>query len=571
VQDGLLVKWYPCHGETKLAKLRQYWGNWKLVVDLYCVQPLPLIQEYFSSRVAFVFAWNGLYAKLLLALMPFSLVFIAADYISENFSSSSDIWATGTVLGFSIIVAYWAKFAENMWQQEEGYLRTLWGLEDVGQDAAVRPDFEGENVEAAIDTKMKIKEYPFWKFELRLCASWSVTLLFCLAVFGFTLAWLDQFSGKISVLGSIVLAIMIQVFTFIYGNLVEQLTIMENHKFQRTYYESYLRKTFVFEFINQYSAFFYMAIKQQFTPQGCPLNIQGEKDCMLALKKQLPVTFLILMTVEIIQVVIANMRVMFLMDWDIYEEEKIRTGSSSKALHYVMHGRDELDEDVMQSPEPTHNFVEKQGKFGPYRTREQIETMTRLTLNIGFVLIFGGIVPIIIPLCLLSFLVQLRSKAVLLTTAIDRPVPRRTRGIGPWLGIIELLMEVSIVFTAYVLVNFGPLFQGMELLPKVSGFILYLLLVRMLWAMHDIISPAKTEEGEMLSQRREHIVSQLLKKEAETKKHGLTEEEKAEQARHAHKVRGFTRFADEAIQGDFDKIPPIHKMSVETARDMGIM
>merc|ERR1719333_1662567 len=72
---------------------------------------------------------------------------------------------------------------------------------------------------------------------------------------------------------------------------------------------------------------------------------------------------------------------------------------------------------------PERTDVETQGKFGPYRTREQIEAMTQLCLALGYVLIFGGVAPLVVPMCCLVFLVQIRASAVLITTAVNRSVP----------------------------------------------------------------------------------------------------------------------------------------------------
>jgi hypothetical protein len=483
-------------------------------------------------------------------------------------------WTQGTVLGFSLIVAYWGKFASNQWRREEAYLRVLWDLEGIGQDAAVRPDFHGEEVPSPIDKKLLTQEYPVWKARLRTCAAWFVTLLFCAAVLTCTVAWMDQFSGRVSMVGSICLALMIQVFSFTFNNLVEMITIFENHKLQRTFYESYLRKAFVFEFVNQYTAFFYIAIKQQFTTGGCPRDDDGTKDCLLALKKQLPSTLLILMSLEIFQVMMANFSVKAQLKWEHFQTERSRLGDSSEALAHVLNLRkpdpdeDQEEDMTVTAGHHTHNFVEVQGKFGPYRTREQIETMTRLCLNIGFVLIFGGIVPIIVPMCLLAFLVQLRAKAVLLTTAIDRPVPRRISGLGPWLNIIDLLMECAILFTAYVFVNYGPMFNGQPKLSKVSGFIMYVFVVKAMWSFHDLVSPASSDLGDLLRARRDHILSRLVNKESEKKKDVIKEAERKKDKE--KKGREKTNFVDEAIKGEWHKIPTIRKMPSNIQHDMGL-
>ena len=61
---------------------------------------------------------------------------------------------------------------------------------------------------------------------------------------------------------------MIQIFTLIYNWMAPELTRAENHKYQDAYYDSYLKKMFIFQFINQYSAMLFIAVKQQFMEGG---------------------------------------------------------------------------------------------------------------------------------------------------------------------------------------------------------------------------------------------------------------------------------------------------------------
>jgi len=572
VQAGFMVKWYPCHSYNMVQKLRQYWGNWTLIRDFTCVQPIPLLQEYFSSRVAFVFAWNGLYAKFLMALVPPALVFMCINAVFA-WTSASHMWTSGTVVGFSIIVAYWARLAANRWRREEDYLRILWDLEDIGKDVAVRPDFYGVKTKSLIDGKLEILTYPAWKFALRQFVSWSVTLVFCGCVLGFIIAWLDSFSGNVPPVGSVVLALMIQIFSFIFDYLlVENLTIHENHKFQRTFYDSYLRKMFAFQFINQYCAFFYIAIKMQFTRTGCPKNAEGEKDCMDALKQQLPTTLLVLMSFQIVQVVLANFKVQVFMQLDYFGLEYKRTNSRWQAFCSVSRGlRGGEDEKEVSTTDATprvaHNFIELQGKYGPYRTREQIETMTRLCLTVGFVVLFGGVVPIIVPMCLLAFLVQLRAKAVMLSTAIDRPLPRRINGLGPWLRIVDLLMELGLIFTGYIIVNFSPAFADLALLSKVACLVLYICIVRALWVLADILTPAVSDKGDLLSQRRHRIISQLVKE----NEHAILNKIHHTRRSSTHKPEVATTYVKEAINSQWSEIPPIHRMPRESRLEIGLL
>merc|ERR1719428_1576518 len=80
-------------------------------------------------------------------------------------------------------------------------------------------------------------------------------------------------------------------------------------------------------------------------------------------------------------------------------------------------------------PVASRAFAEEQGKYSEFRMRQQIENMLQLVLALGYVLIFGAVVPLLVPLCLVEFIVQLRASAFLLTLTAKRAVPNQQTGI----------------------------------------------------------------------------------------------------------------------------------------------
>merc|ERR1719162_1326383 len=174
-------------------------------------------------------------------------------------------------------------------------------------------------------------------------------------------------------------AIMVQVFTQIFNWMAEALTLGENHKFQDDFYTSYLKKMFIFQLVNQYSAFFYIAVKQQFTTAGCP-----DDDCVALIQQSLPMTLLVLAIMGVVQLVMGTLKVKFAL-W--YEQYQMRSN-----VRYADNHEDTV-----------YSYVEEQGKYGDFRVREQIELMTQLSLTLGYVLIFGAIAPRIVPICFVVF------------------------------------------------------------------------------------------------------------------------------------------------------------------------
>jgi len=476
VAQGLIVKWYPAHAEARIADLQRSWARWSLITDLTIRQPLSLLNEYFGSRVAFIFAWIGLYAKMLLCLVPVALVWVVLNF-AAHMIGKTDFWHRGSVLGFSLAVVVWSRMVWNCWRQEEEFLNILWDLNHTGRDKSMRPDFIGTLGPDPADQFKDSHAYPAWKSGVRMFFSWLITLVFCTFVFTCLALWMDLFKGRLTIAASIVQAIMVQVFTQTYNIMAEQLTLAENHKYQDTFYNSYLKKMFIFQLVNQYAAFFYMAVKQQFQPGGCP-----DDDCVILIQRALPVTLLVLAIIQIVQVYVGTLLVWLSLWW-----EKRNLGDQNQI----------------------YSFVEEQGKYGAFRIREQIEVMTQLSLTLGYVLIFGCVAPRIVPLCFVVFMVQLRAGGILMTTAVNRTVPRTTVGIGPWNDVFYFLMLLGVLFSAYLLVQFGPLFKGTQLLTKVSCMFFYCFFIGLVWVCVDIVCPPTDASNELLEDRRKVVEARL--------------------------------------------------------------
>merc|ERR1719487_1844023 len=183
---------------------------------------------------------------------------------------------------------------------------------------------------------------------------------------------------------------MIQIFTAIYNPVAALLTDNENHKYQVDYYGSYLRKQFIFQFINQFSAYFFIAVKQRHTAFGCP-----ENDCMGLLRAQLTMTLAFLVVMAIVQILMKTIKVSVMLWWEERSLRKELEGTGKEI--------------------PARGFVEEQAKYEPFRIREQIEAMVQLVIALGYVLIFGAVAPRIVPLCFCVFAVQFRATAYMTT------------------------------------------------------------------------------------------------------------------------------------------------------------
>jgi len=519
VSEGLLVQWFPAHNTGRIADLQACWARWSLMLDLTFLQPISLLNDYFSSRVAFIFAWNGHYCKLLLAITPVAIAFELANLF---------LWQHGSVLGFGIILAGWGKWALNTWSREQEYFCTLWNLQDSHKDKSQRADFKGTLLPSHVDHSIQEMYCSTWEYTGRMSVSWLVTAVAIAVNTTTLLVWMDLWQGRMPIGAILVQAGIVQVSTAIFNWMAEALTTAENHKYQEHYYNSYLYKMFLFQVGNQYSPYFYIAMKQQFTARGCQSG-----DCIGVIRSQLPGVLGCLAALRVVQVVYATCSVEF----ELWRETQalIRAGGER----------------------PNYCYVEKQSKFGKFRIREQIEVMTQLTVTLGYVLIFGAAVPGIVPLCFVVFLVQLRAEAITVTTATNRTVPRISKGIGVWMTVVEFLQVAGIMFSGYLLVQFEPLFQGAAVLTKFSCMCFFCGVLLASCKALDYLVPTHSHRTETLQARRDYS-ARKLKELVEKKTHPRRETDSKRTRRNSRD----THFCSEIRDAQWSKIPRANDTSM---------
>lgn len=529
VEQGFLLNWYPVHNRKWLADLDASWSGLHQIKDFSFVQPMTLIQNYFGSRLAFIIAWNGTYCKLILALLPIALIFeVLETGIFGDFK--------GLVLFFGMILCIWSKLADNMWSREQKFFSCLWDL-NTTPDYSVRPDFVGTKHKAPEDWNILTKQYPGYKYLLRQMGMWIVTILFCLLDFMCVYGWIGAFKGRMDIYASICLALIIQVFTLIYQPAVDFMTKHENHKYQMSFYNSYLMKLFIFQFVNQFCAFFFIAVKQDDTEYRCPPGPDSGHDCIHLLKHQLVTTITMLVGIRFAMLALSALKIPFFLWW---EERNLRLALASKE-----EGADTSVEEI-----PVRGFIEEQAKYDENRIRVQIEGMMQLVITLGYLLIFGAVAPVIVPLCLLLFVVQLRANAWQLTRNTKRSLPRKAAGLGAWLNVVKFLMVTGVVFTGFLVVAHGPSFGGTRILTKVTGFIFYIGVMFIAGQVTAFCLPDSDKGSHLLEKRRQYVVDKVTEKNDIVTIANLKQDVRTTSFHHS-----LGKFDDEIQGGKWDSIP----------------
>lgn len=484
VSTRFLVAWYPVHNVENIPKLKASWGNAWLLLDTSFVQPVLSIQRYFGVRVAFIFAWNGLYCKALFALLPLALVAVFFSYAQTGF------WHTGgtrMMIAFNTVVIVWSRIAYNLWRREEAYFQQVWNVHEIDGDeqSLVRPSFHGTKMPATHDSNKLEKRYPERLSVLRSIVSFFVTIFFCSLVAVLIVTWYEIFEGHLTLKASILLVIQMKVFEVWWNAFTPVLTEFENHKYNATYFNSYIWKNFGFMAVNKYGAFLYLAFKLQHSKAGCP-----DGHCVAMLQGLLINVQFALFLASTASLMVNSYWMKFILWYEFYKYRKATDGEEP----------------------PDRPRSEEEARMPPFRKEDQINLMCRLMLSLGFVILFGGIVPIMVPLCLLLFALNLRLGAQALLDCSQRPFPHKLLGIGAWKEILLILMQVGVLFSGFMMVVNGKTFSNAPVITKLTGFMFYCIAMFVAWRVVDRIMPPTSKDTRILKRQNECVLREIHSK-----------------------------------------------------------
>jgi hypothetical protein len=470
--DGLIEDWYPVHDMDSLHRFGATWASFEKLPDVTFVQPIPRLEQYFGARVAFIFAWTGLQCKMLVPLAMLAVMWQSGALMMEYLLGISK--SQRQILGFTLVVLVWARMSANLWDREQEYFVKLFNLDNGSVQPAVRPEFVGTMQPSAADSYVEDLHANPYHQTLKRGLSKFITVSAILFVIVCINLWFNMFEGRLNLFASVCLTIQIKLFELVYNKLSLVCNEFENHKFASDFYDSLLWKRFLFGFVNSYWAFFYIAVKQRFTERGCRAG-----GCFIDLRNQLRMTLVILCLLSIFMAVAQAAWVQVTL-W--YHERKVSREYSGPAMK--------------------RSFIEEQSNYIDFGLVSQINMMQTLTITLGYVILFGGIAPVIIPFCWAAFAVQLHSCAFLLVTSTKQVVPEIAFGVGAWRDVVNILMDVAVLFTGYLLAVYSATFSGAQLITKMTGIIMYCMFVYFMWRIVDFLYPPTSLTVRTLERRR---------------------------------------------------------------------
>lgn len=288
---------YPMHDKQISHPLFLRINYWKVLPwDV----PVDQIRDYFGEKIGLYNVFIGHYSKW---LVPVAIIGVAFQMVT--FAQISENNFSSPVLPFySVIMCFWSVFMLEYWKRTESTTALKWGMTDFESKEPIRPEYHGKPINSFIDGSVILYADPL-RTALNFRISRFIIASFVMAVIGvvagiytmkFTLLQAAVGGSGASTVASLLNTVQITVFNMIYEVMAVKLTNLENHSTDTLYEDALILKLFIFQFINSYSSFFFLAFIASSLPrpEGAPeedLGACGAENCMYPLMLNLTIIF----------------------------------------------------------------------------------------------------------------------------------------------------------------------------------------------------------------------------------------------------------------------------------------
>lgn len=488
-----------CEGvKIKKKDLIFKWNNRFFDTNL----PLGKIRKYYGEKIGLYFAFVSLYGNFL--AVP-SIVGIGVFIIQRMYTPYFYIVIILNTF-YSIYMTTIAITLLEVWKRKQSSLAIEWGQTDFEEDEVPRPQFKGKLRRSPINDDLEEIYYPQNKRRVFYVIGMLVTcfiLLLVLSTLSGILILRRQLANHLMVYGidfsgilcSIMNAVQIQVFNFIFEKVVIKLNRMENHRTQSEYDDSLIVKTYLFQFANSFSSLYYIAfIKTHW--EGCLVSDGNSKklvlgaNCMDELYIQLLSLFVTLFLKNIVEILgpVISYKL---------KERKMKEVFSGDYLEKL---REELD---------------KQFYLNSYDSRESdgtLEDFMELAIMFGYITLFAVAFPLSSFLTYLAILIEIQVDRFKLIYLVRRPHPLGSKTIGVWQGIFSFNCTAAIFTNVGIICFTIPALENWKLAADnlyLSYTLSVLVLIGFQWLLQFSIPDISAKYTNLLK-RHQNIIEKKL-------------------------------------------------------------
>ena len=422
------------------------------------VVTLDAIRDYWGEGVAFYFAWQQYYLRLLTLPAGCGLLVYLARPATMSIDDDPNVPL------FSLLAVVWAILFVTSWRGKQSGHAFAWGTADTHRAEQLRPEFEGVPITDPISGQPMLHDQ---SRALRWAASLGATvaslvvplaaMIISLNLQGYIVAstgpWLglsvhvpalakhaapgalfDPLSGStvLPLVPVALHAITIQVLNALFRRVASYLTHLENHRTARAHERSMLWKRFVFEACDCYLALFYIAFELRDVPK-------------------LRTELIALFTADTVRRVLLETIVPLALNW-----RAVRTASPDGPADGAAVGGLAAGQLKPRSPkrqlfkddetELRHRLAEIE--LEPY---EDFDDYLEMVIQFGYITLFASAFPLAPAVCLLCNGVELVADGFKLAFLSRKPRPSRAASIGGWSACCYALMAASIYTNLFLI------------------------------------------------------------------------------------------------------------------------
>lgn len=485
-KDNDIMAYFPLHDLVELRTLEEKWLR-------YCQAPwrqrVDIVKDYFGEKIAFYFLFLGHYTSWLISSA--SLGFISWIVVAAKNNDPNTVWMPF----FAAFLSIWSTLMLEYWKRREKRYAMQWGMVGFEAEEPTRAEFEGVLTQSAVDGS-PVYYYPrlkrYWKF----CNSVLVIFAFVIVVVSsiagiFVLRLLftrEPYSSELTVgtiqLGSIITSLLnavnIQVFNFVYGAAAIYLTDFENHRKNTEYEDSLVVKTFLFQFVNSYISLYYIAFVKPFIPMYDPCN----GSCLKEIQTTLGTIFLTRLATASIASVVAP-----------YITSKMTEAKEMKGVE-----NEHVSEVERSAIQPEYHPI--LGTFTDF---------SGVVIQYGYTTMFIAAFPLATVMSFINNYVQMRVDAWKLCQLFRRPLPQSREDIGSWYHILEIMALVAVFVNAALVAFTSTVVDDFTWNQRIWIFIGMSCGIFIMKYLLSIVIPDTPREVEIQIERREFIVGKLFK------------------------------------------------------------
>lgn len=279
-----------------------------------------------------------------------------------------------------------------------------------------------------------------------------------------------------------------------YGELATALTNRENHRTDTEYEDSLIAKIFVFQFVNSYTSFYYLAFIAPYLPRPGGLDDDGTEgdyigdcgydDCMIPLAINLAIIFGTALTVNnFIEIVLPLI------------QNHLKQKSESKGATTEM-----------TPPEKEYILL-------PYDVMaSSMKDYAEVAIQFGFMTIFIVALPMACLVALCNNIVEVKVDGWKLLNIHQRPVPKTAEDIGTWQAVFTVISTIAVVTNAGLICFTMSLLNDYAISTRLWIFFAFQWTLILLQQALAMIIPDEPLEVTIQRRRNEFIVSKIIDK-----------------------------------------------------------